>query len=223
MDYKPIIDKAQEFIGFYVKIQAEVLGKVHSCTELNVRRGLTTRNHLVYSWDYGFRLNTPIGVIELPGRVSIRDSELLNERLIETFGMIEIMPAYRKENGNCMPATYCIPLDPKQPNLDLPPPSHSTDIIDSYQARLSVVYRISEDLLYYSYFKLITGENVWRLSGVEKLFCKSIVDQYEAWREETSTVDDTIPFTDQTAESLRREFGFLLTQPQVHFVDLSAF
>jgi len=198
----PIFDKAQEFISFFIE-QMEDIWKAklpdtpaHFC-------GLytTTRNHLVYSARNWYNLYTPIGLLDFPNHkyFDISQTKELHRRLTEKFGMIELLPEHIDEHGNTVDAVYCVPLDPKQPP-EFPPLLRSQE----NRARHDAVFRTREIDLLSNYCKLNGIDHIGiRESGDPR--AKKICREFDKWKDEVSLVDDTIPFTMETAKKLQYE------------------
>jgi hypothetical protein len=211
MEYKPIIDKAQEFIGFFNEARQKVSKKRFTPATLNNfdDGGITSsRNHLVYTTKYGFNLRTPIGTIALPGlwMLSIEQINQFNGMLIEKFRMIEV--------GSEDYPMYLIPHDPNQPSLQLSLPPDADDTL-----RIRAVLRTNSYDMYVQYCKLRTGKKLWKLP-LETL--SVIRAEYMNWQEEVSKIDDTVPFTESTQKKLRSELGFNvpgLLQPEPAIID----
>ena len=197
MEYKPIIDKAREFIDFF----NETLGKlsnnsiVRASLEFDEALTRTTRDRLVYASDYGFFLYTPIGTIVLPGYwiLSPNYVDRLNGMLVEKFGMIKVYNNHKP--------LYCVPHDPNQPNL---PPLDANNAADE-EYRMHEIFRTSNYDTHIQYFKLRMGGYPPAPSDEGR---KEIQIEYDNWQEEVSKVDNTIPFSVSTRMELRSELGF---------------
>jgi hypothetical protein len=199
-EYKPIVDKAKEFIDFFADVFAEIK-KIENLKRRTLEasfNGLTTRNHLIYI--KGRLLYTPLGKIDIPyhtcaGCSSIKGVRQLHERLVERFGLIEIRPEL-----DDYPGMYYVPLDPKQPSLDLPELIVSGDLDVIFKPRMDAVFRRDCNELYDDYVTLRLGG--WAHSI--HLNLDDIFDEYHAWRCEVSLIDDSIPFENSVSEECLR-------------------
>jgi hypothetical protein len=210
--YRPIIDKAKEFIDFFIIKYEEICGvKINRRSWDISRMSETTRNHLAYTaTELWFTLYTPLGVISLAcvNHVSFENKERLNKCLIEKFGLIEIRPYFEYEDTFVSytassdveddyllseEAVYYIPTDSQQ-NFTLPPVLNDPDMFIAYRPRMDSVFRQHSVPLQTLYFKLITGCDRWNTSLISNDKMSMIYEQFNMWLEEISKIDDTIPF-----------------------------
>jgi len=202
--YKPITDKAKEFIDFFIVKYKEIYDKQIYPSQFDFDRDiLATRTHLVYITELGeVQLCTPLGVIKISTRKlsSRKDIERFNKRLIERFGLVEIRPYFeyynRYINGSTPLANvmYCVPID-SQPSLNLPPVLNENNR-DAYQPRLDSMFRISDRTLSTEYFRIKTGrDSPWLLDMTEEELNNAVEirEEYARWKDEMFGINDEIP------------------------------
>ena len=208
MDFKPIFDKAKEFVEFYISVMEELLGEKlerHKFDLFDIRDTYYTRNHLVYSPPG--QLFTPIRTLYTPyrGKLNLLDKKQLNARLIEKFSLVDIRPDINVSGGEILyPLLYCVPLDPKQPGLELPPPLFGyTSMLTAYEPRMKAVFRRYDTALFNRYVWIRSGFEFGQFHGEQM---HRMRDEFNKWQEEVSKIDDDVPFGKGTIELLRRKF-----------------
>jgi hypothetical protein len=227
--YRPIIDKAKEFIDFFIVKYEEIWVTKIDRTRLEVDPAFTpTRNHLAYGIEDKFLLYTPLGVIELPGGgwVDKIRLEKLNKQLTERFGLIEIRPNFEydddydgDEDGDwdvsysiCKYALYGIPIDSQQ-GFPLPPVLDDSDILIAYQPRMDAVFRLDDYTLSRAYYKLRMGYRTqWNTGHMSDETFTMLSGEYNKWKDEMIKVDDTIPIRKQGWVVLCAMLGIIPTR-----------
>jgi len=221
--YKPIVDKAREFIAYFTEQVEEIWGKeIKNKDKIGwALYGKPTRNHLVFAirsvfaigsgLPVSYELHTPIGTIFMKCHWWHCDgyTDELLARLMKRFGLVEIRPYFEYVNGNGEGALYYVPLDLKQPSLEFPLPIAS--FMDqpqiAYEPRMNVVFRKHGGWLADDYARMKIGdfdqESRASINEAQMLFA-----EYCAWQDEVSKFDDTIPFSEKTTKAFRVELGF---------------
>jgi len=211
MDFKPIFDKAKEFVEFYISVMEELSDKKLKRHRLSLFDFEFTRNHLVYS-ERG-QLYTPIGTLNIPSSCDIitsREREHLRTRLIEKFSLVVIRPGFSVtfndgQGGSYKYPIYYVPLDPSKPSLELPSPLDVVpyDIMRAYQPRMKVVFREYDTTLFNRYIWIRSGIDFGQLPEEKK---PRMRDEFNKWQEEVSKIDDDVPLRKGTKEILQRKF-----------------
>ena len=212
MDFKPIFDKAKEFVEFYYSTMEEFYGAKFSRRKIDLFHfcdSAYTRNYLAYS-PFG-QLFTPIGTIHVTPSYDILntyDNEQLHARLIEKFNLVDIRPGFTYtfndgRNGNYYHPMYCVPLDPNNPSLELPPPLFGESTLLAYHLRMKVVFREYESTLFNRYIWIRLGNDSGQLTEEQLPLMR---DEFNKWQEEVSKTEDDVPFSKGTLKLLQREF-----------------
>jgi hypothetical protein len=212
MEYKPIYDKVMEFVEFSISVVEELSGEKLERGQWYFRYFETTRKHLVYS--ARGRLNTPFGSMCVPYRyTSDADQRTLNARLVEKFNLVEIRPDFNRISNRCSgwtqyPPIYYVPLDPEQPDPELPPPDERFISLgrtfEAYQPRMDSVFRRDESVLLNQYCKIKTGMEHPHLC-LER--ASLVNNEFNKWRNEVAQVDDQIPVTFDAIEAIWAKLG----------------